>query len=205
MTANLNKQLKQRIDKEIDKLVNEIKQQIPQKLQMVKQEIYGSFQLVVSTEMQKYFLQTYGPNYDVVSLNESLIYFMGNDLRPDFSYNKNRFVFNSTLKNNEREFNQNARKTRYQDFIAEPDFQTIEHEDIYYDDNPLDSAFDAVYNSVDDRDVFNPHNKPLRQGGYSSLEETYEKARIEALSVFNNYYIKNVKPNILRKYGIKID
>lgn len=205
MNANLQKQLKQTIDKEVNKLVTEIKKQIPQKLQLIKQEIFGSFQVIVSAEVQKVFLETYGPNYDVNALNSSLNYFMGNDLRPDFSYDKNKFIFNSTLKNNEREFNQNVKKTRYQNFIAEPDFQSIEHEDIYYDDNPLDNAFDEIYNSVDDRDVFNPHNKVLRQGGYSSLEETYEGARVKALESFNNYYIKIVKPNILRKYGIKID
>ena len=98
MNANLQKQLKQTIDKEVNKLVTEIKKQIPQNLQLIKQEIFGSFQVIVSAEVQKVFLETYGPNYDVNALNSSLNYFMGNDLRPDFSYDKNKFIFNSTLK-----------------------------------------------------------------------------------------------------------
>lgn len=178
---------------------------MPQKIIKAKQEIFGSFQVIVSTEMQKFFLQTYGPNYDVNSLNSSLTFFMRNDLRPDFSYDKSKFVFNSTLKKNIRAFNQNARQeTKFSEFIDEHDFNSVEEEDLYYSDNPFDGAFNAIYNSIEDRDVFSPRNKSLRQGAFSSLEETYEKAKTAALEKFGAYYLNVLKPNISSKYGVNI-
>lgn len=202
----MQKQIRSAIDKEVDKIVSQIKKELPYKLTQIKQEIFGSFQVVISTEVQKVFLETYGPNYDVNSLNNSLTYFIGNDLRPDFSYDKNQFVFNSTMKKNERKFNQNARQqTKFSEFMNTPDFESVEQEDLYWDDNPFDSAFNSIYNSIDDEVVFSPHNKMTRQGGFSSLVQTYEKARTAGLQAFENYYTTILKPRILKKYGIKIN
>lgn len=140
------------------------------------------------------------------ALNSSLNYFIGNDLRPDFSYDKNQFMFNSTMKKNERKFNQNARQqTKFGESMNTTDFDSVEQEDLYWDDNPFDSAFNSIYNSIDDEVVFSPHNKMTRQGGFASLTYTYEKARTSALEAFENYYSAILKPRFLKKYGIKIN
>ena len=55
-----------------------------------------------------------------------------------------------------------------------------------------------------DYNVFSPHNKMNQQGGYASLSETYQKAKIEALNEFEKEYNTHIKPRILKKYGIKM-
>ena len=55
-----------------------------------------------------------------------------------------------------------------------------------------------------DYNIFSPHNKQNQQGGYASLIETFEKAKIEALNEFEKEYAIRIKPHILKKYGIKM-
>ena len=42
--------------------------------------------MIALTQVQKVFVETYGDNYDVESLNSSLTLGLGNDLRPIFLY-----------------------------------------------------------------------------------------------------------------------
>ena len=88
--------------------------------------------------------------------------------------------------------------------MTDTDFDSFEELDLYEEDNPFDSAFDLINNDISDSKIFNPHNKALRQGGFSSLDETYQKAKIEVLNKYNYYYKKILLPNISKKYGIKI-
>ena len=203
----LERQINKKINEQIDKIAKEMRKQVPVKMQSIKNEILSSFQTIALVQTQKVFVETYGDNYDVESLNSSLTLGLGNDLRPIFLYNQNIFMFNTTLKKNEREFNQNARQyASFRNTLDEPEFYTQEEEDAYYaDSNPFDEALDDITEeNMKDYNVFSPHNKMNQQGGYASLSETYQKARIEALNEFEKEYNTHIKPRILKKYGIKM-
>ena len=207
ITSALQKQIDKKIEAEIEKIKKEIQKQVPVKMQSIKNEILGSFQTIALTQVQKVFIETYGDNYDVESLNASLTLGLGNNLRPIFLYDQNKFMFNTTLKKNEREFNQNARQyASFRNTLDEPEFYTQEEEDAYYaDSNPFDEALDDITEeNMKDYNVFSPHNKMNQQGGYASLSETYQKARIEALNEFEKEYNTHIKLRILKKYGIKM-
>ena len=207
VTKTFYYKLEKELNTEINRIIESIKKQIPQKMQAIKSEILGSYQMIATTTVQKVFIETYGENYDVESLNSSLTLGLGNNLRPIFLYDQNKFMFNTTLKKNEREFNQNARQyASFRNTLDEPEFYTQEEEDAYYaDSNPFDEALDDITEeNMKDYNVFSPHNKINQQGGYASLSETYQKARIEALNEFEKEYNTHIKPRILKKYGIKM-
>ena len=207
VTKTFYYKLEKELNTEINRIIESIKKQIPQKMQAIKSEILGSYQMIATTTVQKVFIETYGENYDVESLNSSLTLGLGNNLRPIFLYDQNKFMFNTTLKKNEREFNQNARQyASFRNTLDEPEFYTQEEEDAYYaDSNPFDEALDNITEeNMKDYNVFSPHNKINQQGGYASLSETYQKARIEALNEFEKEYNTHIKPRILKKYGIKM-
>ena len=207
VTKTFYYKLEKELNTEINRIIESIKKQIPQKMQAIKSEILGSYQMIATTTVQKVFIETYGENYDVESLNSSLTLGLGNNLRPIFLYDQNKFMFNTTLKKNEREFNQNARQyASFRNTLDEPEFYTQEEEDAYYaDSNPFDEALDDITEeNIKDYNVFSPHNKMNQQGGYASLSETYQKARIEALNEFEKEYNTHIKPRILKKYGIKM-
>ena len=207
ITSALQKQIDKKIEAEIEKIKKEIQKQVPVKMQSIKNEILSQFQTIALIQTQKVFIETYGDNYDVESLNASLTLGLGNNLRPIFLYDQNKFMFNTTLKKNEREFNQNARQyASFRNTLDEPEFYTQEEEDAYYaDSNPFDEALDDITEeNMKDYNVFSPHNKMNQQGGYASLSETYQKARIEALNEFEKEYNTHIKPSILKKYGIKM-
>lgn len=207
VTKTFYYKLEKELNTEINRIIESIKKQIPQKMQAIKSEILGSYQMIATTTVQKVFIETYGENYDVESLNSSLTLGLGNNLRPIFLYDQDKFMFNTTLKKNEREFNQNARQyASFRNTLDEPEFYTQEEEDAYYaDSNPFDEALDDITEeNIKDYNVFSPHNKMNQQGGYASLSETYQKAKIEALNEFEKEYNTHIKPRILKKYGIKM-
>lgn len=198
--------IQKKVNDEVKKIVDKIKSELPIKLQAIRHEIYGNFQIIASTEVLKVFLETYGSNFDVGSLQNSLIFSITNDLRPMLSYNKAVFQFNSSFKNNIRKFNQNARRdTNFKNNMDNYEFDTIEEEDTFYEDNAWDEAWnDLDSNLISDNEVFNPHNKMLQQGGYTNLDETYQKAINNALQAFYNRYNSYIKPMLVKKYGIKL-
>lgn len=198
--------IQKKVNDEVKKIVDKIKSELPIKLQALRHEIYGNFQIIASTEVLKVFLETYGSNFDVGSLQNSLIFSITNDLRPMLSYNKAVFQFNSSFKNNIRKFNQNARRdTNFKNNMDNYEFDTIEEEDTFYEDNAWDEAWnDLDSNLISDNEVFNPHNKMLQQGGYTNLDETYQKAINNALQAFYNRYNSYIKPMLVKKYGIKL-
>ncbi len=207
ITRTFYQKLQRAMDVEINRIVREIKRQIPQKMQAVKSEILGSYQIIATTAVQRVFVETYGQNYDMASLNNSLTLGIGDDLRPIFLYNKDLFKFDTTLKRNERAFNQNAKQyASFRNTLEDPEFYTIEEEVAYEEDsNPFDEAFDNITeDNTKDYNIFSPHNKQNQQGGYASLTETFEKARNIALNEFEKEYITHIKPRILKKYGIQI-
>ena len=207
VTKTFYQKLERALNSEINRIIETTKKQAPQKMKAIRSEILGSYQIIATTTAQKVFVETYGENYDVASLNDSLTLGLDNNLRPIFLYNQNMFMFNTMLKKNEREFNQNARQyASFRNTLDEPEFYTQEEEDAYYaDSNPFDEALDDITEeNMKDYNVFSPLNKMNQQGGYASLSETYQKARIEALNEFEKEYNTHIKPRILKKYGIKM-
>lgn len=198
--------VQKKVNDEVKKIVDKVKAQLPAKLVAIKQEIFANFQMIASTEVLKVFLETYGSNFDVGSLQSSLIFSITNDLRPMLSYNKAIFQFNSSLKKNIRSFNKNARKdTNFSETMGQEEFDTIEDEDMFYEDNAWDEVWnDVETNLTNDDEVFSPHNKMLQQGGYSNLDETYQKAVNSALRAFYDRYNTYIKPTLIKKYGIKL-
>ena len=198
--------VQKKVNDEVKKIVDKVKAQLPIKLAAVKKEIFANFQMIGSTEVLKVFLETYGSNFDVGSLQSSLIFSITNDLRPMLSYNKAAFQFNSSLKKNIRSFNKNAQKdTNFSETMGQEEFDTIEDEDMFYEDNAWDEAWnDVEANLINDDEIFSPHNKLLQQGGYSNLDETYQKAVNSALRAFYDRYNSYIKPMLIKKYGIKL-
>ena len=198
--------VQKKVNNEVKKIVDKVKAQLPTKLAVIKKEIFANFQMIGSTEILKVFLETYGSNFDVGSLQSSLFFSITNDLRPMLSYNKAVFQFNSSLKKNIRSFNKNARKdTNFSETMGQEEFDTIEDEDMFYEDNAWDEAWNEVESNIfNDDEVFSPHNKMLQQGGYSNLDETYQKAINSALKAFYDRYNSYIKPMLIKKYGIKL-
>ena len=198
------------VENKLKYIANQIVQNQQYKMQQIKMEINISFQNIINITFQRVFTETYGNNYDINSLYNSIFFNFGNDLRPNFSYNKNLFQFNTTLKKDERAFNQNARKygTFKETLDYDYDFYTQETEDLFFssfDSTPYDDAIDEVdIENINDYNIFSPYNKMNQQGGYASLDETYIKAQQEALQEFEKEYNVHIKPQILKKYGIKL-
>ena len=86
VTKTFYYKLEKELNTEINRIIESIKKQIPQKMQAIKSEILGSYQMIATTTVQKVFIETYGENYDVESLNASLTLGLGNNLRPIFLY-----------------------------------------------------------------------------------------------------------------------
>ena len=207
VTKTFYQKLERVLNTEINRIIELIKKQVPQKMQAIRSEILGQYQLIVTTEVQKFFVETYGENYDVASLNNALTLGLDNNLRPIFLYNKNIFKFDTTLKKKERAFNQNARQyASFRNTLEDPEFFTLEEEMAYEEDsNPFDEALDDITeNNIRDYNIFSPYNKQNQQGGYASLTETFEKAKNVALNEFKKEYNTHIKPHILKKYGIKM-
>lgn len=174
---------------------------------VIRSEILLSFQTIAFAEVQKVFLETYGENYDVDSLNNSLQLGLGNDLRPIFLYNRQVFRFSKNLKSSQRKFNQNS--VSYASFgtgLEDPEFYSLDEYNSYEDDDdPFSDAFNEISSeNIKNYKIFQPYNRINRQGGYASLEETYQKAKNDALDKFEKEYITHIKPRIIKKYGLKI-
>ena len=71
VTKTFYQKLERVLNTEINRIIELIKKQVPQKMQAIRSEILGQYQLIVTTEVQKFFVETYGENYDVASLNNA--------------------------------------------------------------------------------------------------------------------------------------
>lgn len=207
MTSGEKKRLeKQQKDKE-SKQKKQLEQEIKENLNKAKAELFSKFQIITRREILQYFVDTYGSNFDVNSLMNSLQYNVGRDpLSFDISYNDKDFSFLSNILVNIQEFNQNAKKdTIINNFLA-PDEQKslIDENSIFYGENNLYSEIYARTNSrkFERGSVFSPHNKILNSGGYSDISQTYKKAKEKALQIYQDEYNHKLKKDIEKKYGL---
>lgn len=214
--SQMQRQLQKLINKNIEELMKDIKKTLPSKARAIQGEIYSSYRVIVQNTVEEVFLRTYGDSFDLNSLRSSIIYSSQNDFRPDFSYNESKLVFYSTYMKNFRKFNLNGTQDFRTNRPTHADFNTtrlwdmynLSESDEYYNDE--DSEWEDLMEYYEDingdlyGDVGVPVNKSLGIAETKSVRETYEEAKTEALRKFNNEYEIHIKPNIEKKYGVKM-
>lgn len=213
----LEQQFKKILDIEVEKLTAQIKKQIPIKMKAIKSDIYGAYRTIILNSMQEVFTKAYGNNYDANSLVDSIDFVTGNDIRPDFFWHREKFSFTPEI-NKDRDFNQNAKDYASFGKIQDPDFFTGSVLDKNYfgwdvedfndesngENDNEDAQEEAFYEEITSLISFKPIHTVGIHGGYASLDEVYQRARTKALDNFNREYVSQIKPRILKKYGIKL-
>ena len=186
----------------LDKISNELKNQelkkITTTIMSVKREILSLFQVVCYETFQSVFYDCYGKNYDVNSLNKSLIFFIDDNLRPHVSYDIKMFNIKKDFNEDKRKFNQNANIEgsfgRLMDFEV---LDAIEDMDFYglslQEDSPYDWAVDGT-SEVEDAKVF--------KWGKLVVEpkEAYREAQALSIERFLLEYEKTLKPSLKKRY-----
>ena len=215
--SQISKQLNSLLQKEIDGIVKDIKKQLPQKMKQIQGEIYASFRVIVENRVQETFLEYYGSGFDLASLKECIIYPTQNNFQPNFSYNKNKLVFYETMSEKNSPFNLNARKDEmrkskpsdpdfftgsFWDLLNENDFGGSYFEDYSYTGQDYDDLEDFYGSLINDYNSFNTINKIVNHN--ISVDDVFEIARSRALQEFDKEYKLHIKPQILKKYGVKL-
>ena len=198
------------LEKELDKFFQNILKQFPSKVQLIKKDIYDAFVLVTQNTFLQTFDEYYGNNYDINSLLASLQFYTGKDIRPDFSYDENKFKFNNDngalVKDG---FNFNSRKYASFGNFQDPEIEALL--DQFWEDEENDETTDEL-EQEDEQDFlityvdsfFQPVNNIILAETMASKKDVYEEARKRAVQNFNKEYVTQIKPRIYKKYGIKI-
>ena len=208
--------IKNSINKNIDELLKEIKKKMPNVLKQIQNEIYSVYRTVVENNVVNVFLEVYGEGVDLESLRSSLIYSGLNNFHPDFSYNKNLLKFNSDILSNMSKFNKNLRY--FQQRPKDPDYYVNSMWDLY-NSNESVSIFDEHYENENEEmdelldsygydlinfDQFSLANQKLDLVTIFGVDDVYQRAKNVALENFNKEYNLHIKPQIYKKYGIKL-
>ena len=211
----LTKSISRALDDELNKVIQEINKKVPQKLQTIKSEIYGAYRQVVQNSFQNTFDSYYGNNYDINSLIDSLHFVTGKDLRPDIQYDINKFMFNSDLaKIQGKQFNQNTSKTNgiqrqislfgreNRDVLIEELLEEAQEYEKMGDTNAMNETLDRLdyLESINGR----PVNNMVRPETFVELDKVYQIAKDKAIEEFNKEFVSQLKPRILKKYGIQM-
>ena len=216
ITIDENTQLKAQLTKlvnaKIEELLAEIKKTLPAKARAIQGEIYSIYRSIIENTVEETFLESYGDSINLQSLRESIIYSSMNDFRPDFSYNVNKVKFYPSDRVNTRWFNQNARQNAktsrplHSDNVSIWDLYNLRDNDEYYDNE--DDEWEATVSYWESlQGDSKPVNSRLIMNGLNgdrTIQDTFEKAKVEALRKFNNEYDIHIKPQILKKYGVKL-
>lgn len=166
-------------------------------LSNIKREIYINYNDFVKKNILKEFNQIYGnTNYDEESLINSLEFKNTTDIRPDFSYNKNKFKWNKDIRKDTYPFNSSESKnysslTNLDDI---EDYDNLTQDDIVIDKNYID------YSQQSSKGDFSFYNKLNRQGAFQSLENAYKKT----YKKINEQFDKELKNNLLEKINKKL-
>lgn len=208
--------IKNSINKNIDELLKEIKKKMPNVLKQIQNEIYSVYRTVVENNVVDVFLEVYGEGVDLESLRSSLIYSSLNNFHPDFSYNKNLLKFNPDILSNMGKFNKNSKY--FQQRPKDPDYYVNSMWDLY-NSNESVSIFDEHYENEDEEmdelldsygydlinfDQFSLANQKIDLVTIFGVDDVYQRAKNVALENFNKEYNLHIKPQIYKKYGIKL-
>lgn len=199
---DFNQKLQKDIEKEIEEILNAIIKQNKIKIREIKSEIYGLYVKIITESMVEQFNLYYGNNYSKNSLINSLSFHSGSGLLPNFNYDINKFKFYKKI-NNKRKFNLNSKKisniNETRRINSNPRFFDVMDE-ISMEEEIEDE--DEVLNDI--MIEFLPSNQKGIQDTYIPIKEAYKKASEKSIDAFNKQYVTQIKPRILKKYGIKL-
>lgn len=195
---NYSKQAEIILSKVVKQLKDEKIKEIKTTFVSVKREILSFFQMICYEEFQRVFYNHYGKNYDVNSLNKSLMFFVDDDLRPHVLYDPKNFIIKEDFNKNKKSFNQNANIEgsfgRLMEFDA---LESIEEMGFYglslQEDSPYDWAVDGVA-EIEDARVFNRGRLVVEP------KEAYREAEASSIKKFFLEYEKTLKPSLKKRY-----
>lgn len=198
-------QIEKVLRQEIEKVTQEIQKKHASKIKSIKSEIYGYYINIINDSFQKKFTEFYGSTYDKNSLRNSLIILTGQGLLPELQCDTTAFRFNKDIDTKARKFNLNTSSisniSEIRSIEANPRIFNILDE-VMDEENLGDEEEDEI---LDDVLVnFTPTNRKRGiQDAQIKVEEAFKQAKDYALDEFNREYVTQIKPRILKKYGIK--
>ena len=214
MNNNFTNVVSKAFETEAQKIVNEIKKTMPQRMMAIKSEIANDYRQIVKSVFKSVFDNYYGEDYDYDSLMSSLTFYSGSKLYPEFMYDINHFRFLNKLEKSKRKFNQNSSSQSSIKEFRDPSMVTLEYASNFFDelDDYSESGFiiddQAQWEEAQEFALdfwnFTPQNNNKRLYALSPVEEVYRIAKERAVQEFQKQYTSQIKPRILKKYGIKL-
>ena len=222
--TQLEAAIKAKIQKEFKNVEVQAKSKTVANLPSIKNDIFGKFVAIVNSTFIEVFDQYYGNNYDVNALISSIQYYQGNDLRPDFSYDERKFLFTQSVLDGLDNNNLNAKSQASfkgqrppEEYITGYIENFWQDDPKYWEDNGKDEdeqEENLVQEALDDLHKqdkipasslqFVPVNTMKRITGAVSVAEVYKMARYKAFARFNTEFTTQIKPNIQKKYRLKL-
>ena len=222
--TQLEAAIKAKIQQEFKNVEVQAKSKTVANLPSIKNDIFGKFVSIVNSTFIEVFDQYYGNNYDVNALISSIQYYQGNDLRPDFSYDERKFLFTQSVLDGLDNNNLNAKSQASfkgqrppEEYITGYIENFWQDDPKYWEDNGKDEdeqEENLVQEALDDLHKqdkipasslqFVPVNTMKRITGAVSVAEVYKMARYKAFARFNTEFTTQIKPNIQKKYRLKL-
>lgn len=222
--TQLEAAIKAKIQQEFKNVEVQAKSKTVANLPTIKNDIFGKFVSIVNSTFIEVFDQYYGNNYDVNALISSIQYYQGNDLRPDFSYDERKFLFTQSVLDGLDNNNLNAKSQASfkgqrppEEYITGYIENFWQDDPKYWEDNEKDEdeqEENLVQDALDDLHKqdkipasslqFVPVNTMKRLTGAVSVAEVYKMARYKAFARFNTEFTTQIKPNIQKKYRLKL-
>lgn len=222
--TQLEAAIKAKIQKEFKNVEVQAKSKTVANLPSIKNDIFGKFVSIVNSTFIEVFDQYYGNNYDVNALISSIQYYQGNDLRPDFSYDERKFLFTQSVLDGLDNNNLNAKSQASfkgqrppEEYITGYIENFWQDDPKYWEDNEKDEdeqEENLMQDALDDLHKqdkipasslqFVPVNTMKRLTGAVSVAEVYKMARYKAFARFNTEFTTQIKPNIQKKYRLKL-
>ena len=222
--TQLEDAIKAKIQQEFKNVEVQAKSKTVANLPSIKNDIFGKFVAIVNSTFIEVFDQYYGNNYDVNALISSIQYYQGNDLRPDFSYDERKFLFTQSVLDGLDNNNLNAKSQASfkgqrppEEYIMGYIENFWQDDPKYWEDNEKDEdeqEENLVQDALDDLHKqdkipasslqFVPVNTMKRLTGAVSVAEVYKMARYKAFARFNTEFTTQIKPNIQKKYRLKL-
>lgn len=203
-------QIQNEMQRKINSIIKKEKPIIEQKISAlvskVKNEISGYLKVIVNNAFISVFTENYGGYFNPENILNSIECGVDDNLSPIISYKEQQIDFDKSFLSNIREFNINSEGTRFKKILDSEEFNALEQDGAFlYGDDPLSMVLDEqTKKHIEERNIFNPHNKIYQQGAYSSISNTYARAKTKAIEDFYNEYIHTIRPAINKKYGLDI-
>ena len=222
--TQLEDAIKAKIQQEFKNVEVQAKSKTVANLPSIKNDIFGKFVSIVNSTFIEVFDQYYGNNYDVNALISSIQYYQGNDLRPDFSYDERKFLFTQSVLDGLDNNNLNAKSQASFKGQGPPEEYITGYIENFWQDDPNywennekdedEQEENLVQDALDDLHKqdkipasslqFVPVNTMKRITGAVSVAEVYKMARYKAFARFNTEFTTQIKPNIQKKYRLKL-